>query len=85
MDFCFILSVIEKFMLKYRLKFDLLATPIRGTRPSTTSTSTSQTSSINLAILSDDRSTVLLDSKTAALVSNNQQQSNVLICHSTKL
>lgn len=58
--------------------FFLLVTPIRGTRPSTVSSTTPKISttesSIN-AVLLNDQSTVLPGSKSAALVSNDHQQS----------
>jgi hypothetical protein len=54
-----------------------IVTPIRGTRPpSTTSTSTEKISSINQVVLKDE-STSLLEFKSSALVSNDQRQNNV--------
>ncbi|CAF2491192.1 unnamed protein product [Rotaria sp. Silwood2] len=59
-----------------------IATPIRGTRPSTTSTTTEKTSSINPAIIpilskNKDQPIVLIESKSSALKSNDRRQNNV--------
>lgn len=67
--------------IKKYIYWIVLVTPIRGTRPSTTST-TSPTPSTNpeiIAILSNDKSTVFTEPKSAALVSNDGQRQSKII------
>ncbi len=61
-----------------------LVTPIRGSRPLTTTT-TEKTSSINPVILSNnDESISLIESKASALVSTDHRQSRFINFQETK-